>query len=576
MTVAIVLAAVVLSTVWLGAQLAAVLSTGAALPLDAQDTVSAVLRLPATAAQPANAWPEYAALALDTPVLYWASTAAVLLIVALCAGLLLRAARPGIGVGRRTRLGVDTRARLATLRELAPLLVRRPTPGRLILGTVGSGLAKRLVATEDRQTRLRRRRARARQGDRSSVIVIGPSRCGKTANAISGVLEWSGPAVLSSVKTDLLAATLQHRQALGEVKVFDPTSATGQPSAHWSPLRAADTAAGAQRAARALADAGPRAGAENLAFFAALAQQLLWPVLFTAAATGATMTEVVDWMLRSDRPTDQSPGHIASRLDRLAVHPDPTVRGDARRARAAIGAVWGLDDRTRGGTYATCHTLLLPWQDPVVAAAADRQDISLDWLLSGNNTLYLCGPMHEQDRLAPVFGGLLGDLFQQAYERAGRTNQPLPATLVMLDEAGNTPAAWLPQVASTCAGIGILLVTIWQSKAQVDHAYGKLADSVITNHGSKIIFSGVSDTATLEYAASLLGDEELWQRSITADAQLLGGTSRSVNHSTTNAKLIPSDLLRRVAPGHALLIYGTLPPAHLQARPYYRLRRTRR
>jgi len=252
------------------------------------------------------------------------------------------------------------------------------------------------------------------------------------------------------------------------------------------------------------------------------------------------------------------------------------MRGDARRARAAVEAVWGLDDRTRGGTYATCHTLLLPWQDPVVAAAADHQDISLDWLLSGNNTLYLCGPMHEQDRLAPVFGGLLGDLFQQAYERAGRTNEPLPSTLVMLDEAGNTPAAWLPQVASTCAGIGILLVTIWQSKAQVDHAYGKLADSVITNHGSKIIFSGVSDTATLEYAASLLGDEELWQRSITADAQLLGGTSRSVNHSTTNAKLIPHDLLRRVAPGHALLIHGTLPPAHLQARPYYRLHRASR
>ena len=79
----------------------------------------------------------------------------------------------------------------------------------------------------------------------------------------------------------------------------------------------------------------------------------------------------------------------------------------------------------------------------------------------------------------------------------------------VLDEAANTPTRWLPGVASTCAGIGLLLVTIWQSKAQIDAAYGRLADSVITNHGTKIIFSGVSDPATLDYAGRLLGDEDI-------------------------------------------------------------------
>jgi type IV secretory pathway TraG/TraD family ATPase VirD4 len=43
--------------------------------------------------------------------------------------------------------------------------------------------------------------------------VIGPTRCGKTANTISGILEWKGPAVLSSVKTDLLEATMRRRAA---------------------------------------------------------------------------------------------------------------------------------------------------------------------------------------------------------------------------------------------------------------------------------------------------------------------------------------------------------------------------
>jgi type IV secretory pathway TraG/TraD family ATPase VirD4 len=59
------------------------------------------------------------------------------------------------------------------------------------------------------------------------------------------------------------------------------------------------------------------------------------------------------------------------------------------------------------------------------------------------------------------------------------------ASTVVLDEAANTPARWLPQVASTCSGIGIQLVTIWQSKGQIDDVYGTKADSVLTNHGTK-------------------------------------------------------------------------------------------
>ena len=34
-----------------------------------------------------------------------------------------------------------------------------------------------------------------------------------------------------------------------------------------------------------------------------------------------------------------------------------------------------------------------------------------------------------------------------------------------IDEAGNMPLDWLPEVSSTCAGIGIQLVTIWQFSA---------------------------------------------------------------------------------------------------------------
>src|SRR5690606_38207663 len=117
-----------------------------------------------------------------------------------------RAGARGIGPVRLRRLGVKGAARLATARDLAPLIVDGPQPGRFILGRVG----RHLVATEDRRlSPAANRRTRRRQGDRGAVALIGPARSGKTTAAIAAILEWTGPAVLASVKTDLLAATVK-------------------------------------------------------------------------------------------------------------------------------------------------------------------------------------------------------------------------------------------------------------------------------------------------------------------------------------------------------------------------------
>jgi type IV secretion system protein VirD4 len=460
----------------------------------------------------------------------------------------------------RRRLGVDTSARLARRSEIGPLVVWRGRhAGRFVLGYV----KHRLVATEHhRNVRRRSVRRRGSVGDRSSVAIIGPTRCGKTAAAIGGILDWDGPAILSSVKSDVMAATIGWRRRLGEVRVFDPTASTSEASAGWSPLRGASSIAGAQQAARALIDAGPRGGAENLDFFLRLAEQLLWPHLYLAATNGATMRDVVRWIHAQTSPDDPT-----TDLARYAA----TVNGPAGvDAAEALAATWTLDRRTRASAYATGQTLLGAWTDPSVAAASEYDELDLAWLLEGNNTLYVCAPLHHQQRLAPVFGGLLGDLVNQAYERVNRTNTPLPSTLVVLDEAANTPTRWLPHVASTCAGIGLLLVTIWQSKAQLDAAYGPLADSVLTNHATKLIFAGVSDLPTLEYVSRLVGDEEIIRTSATLDRRQRDG---SLTVSTQQTAMLPAHVLRQSRPGHALLVHGTLPPADLTSRPYFRDRR---
>jgi type IV secretion system protein VirD4 len=406
------------------------------------------------------------------------------------------------------------------------------------------------------------------------VAVIGPTRCGKTANVISGILDWEGPAILSSVRDDLLDATLARRRALGQVKVFDPTKVSGQPSCTWSPLRDAATPSGAQKAARSLLAAYARPGGRaDVEFFSDLGTAFLSALFWVAAASGRTMADVVRWVQTRDRPTAKRRGDLGGLVDLALASSDPERRAAAAIAYHGLQAVWNNDQRTTSGIYVTAQRMLGVWTDPMVAAVSQSCDVDLEWLVSGPNTLYVCGPLNEQDRLAVLFGGILSDLIeQQAYEWAGRHRKPLPDLLVVLDEAANTPTRWLPNVASTCSGLGILLVTVWQSKAQIDAAYGTLADAVLTNHGTKIIFSGVSDLSTLEWASRLVGEEEVRHHAISTD---LARGGHSVNESTSRLRLLPTDVLRQAAPGHALLLHGTLPPAHLVARPYFRDRRLR-
>ena len=78
--------------------------------------------------------------------------------------------------------------------------------------------------------------------ERHALVAFGPPQSGKSAGlAVPALLEWTGPAVASSIKTDLLDVTLARRRALGQAFVFDPFGLSGLPSHTWSPLRAART-----------------------------------------------------------------------------------------------------------------------------------------------------------------------------------------------------------------------------------------------------------------------------------------------------------------------------------------------
>ena len=344
---------------------------------------------------------------------------------------------------------------------------------------------------------------------------------------------------------------------MGETWVFDPVGSTAEPSAGWSPLHASSDWQGALRMAAWLAStarAGERGGLQDSDFWYAVAQKLLAPLLFAAASTGATMSDVMRWVDLQDEEEPLRALHQTRQLDALQ----------------AFAASINREERTRSSAYTTAETVLAAFADPgVLATTIQDPVIDPDRLLDGgNHTLYICGPLHEQARLRPLFTALIEQTVASGYDRANRATDRLSKPLLLvIDEAANiAPLPDLAQIASTARGVGIQLVTVWQDFAQIQARYGTFAQTVINNHRAKVVLAGVSDTPTLDYISRLIGDQQTVEESRTRTADGRESTTQSTRHRP----LAPAAALRQADTGTGVLVYGNFYPARLKLRPWYR------
>lgn len=343
--------------------------------------------------------------------------------------------------------------------------------------------------------------------------------------------------------------------------VYDPTSSTGIPSSGWTPLAGCQSWEGAQRVGAWLASAA-QPGAGGLAdadFWYAAAAKLLAPLLFAAASSGRPMADVVRWVDTQE-------------VDEVR---DALVAAEVEEAYFAAEASWRRDERQRSSIYTTSETVLAAYADPGVIDTSRAAELTPQRLLDGGaHTAYLCAAAHEQQRLRPLFATLVQELVAAVYQRATATGRPLdPPLLVVLDEAANiAPLRDLDTLASTAAGQGIQLVSVFQDLAQLKDRWGTRAATIVNNHRAKVIGAGTSDPDTLDYVARVLGDEEIRQVSSTAGREGHGSTTES----TTYRSLAPANVVREGLPGTGVLVYGHLPPARLALRPWFDDRGLRR
>jgi type IV secretion system protein VirD4 len=386
-----------------------------------------------------------------------------------------------------------------------------------------------------------------------NLLVLGVQRSGKTSTVVvPTLLTWSGAAIATSTKEELVRLTARHRAERGPVWVFAPLDRDiswidnlGLQAATWNPISSITDCASAAELADHFTASGKRGMASHwylsasnlitaLAVFARESGGDMGTVLIalnrTAQADYAELSKVVD------------DAHAADLLMAHALTPDREAGSVASTARSCLG-LW-VDERVCSAT------------------SSSERELDLDRLLAEGGTLYLVAPAEEAERCRPLFSALIATLLRKATLRARTQGGVLaPRLLLALDEAANF--ARIPRLAgyaSSGPGQGIQLLLCFHDLAQIESGYGREeARTVWNNCRARLLLPGQGDLATLEQFSRAIGDE-------TRTYSLRHGDARNSSSSEqrTGRPLCSADDLRRL--GEAVLVYASAPPVRLQLR----------
>lgn len=299
----------------------------------------------------------------------------------------------------------------------------------------------------------------------------------------------------------------------------------------------------ARRMASWLTGGAKGSGHGNIEWFEQKGEVALAGLLFAAAVSGATITDVFRWV--------QLDGHQKA-LQALAGHGTPEMLAVVRRMLA--------DNRTAGSVRDTIE-LSLAWAAiPALAEAVtprpgDAVFDAEDFVL-GRGTLYMIASGDEDSPLTPLFRALASYVHYQAgllgtRARAGRLDPPL---LMALDEVAVICPVDLPAMLADAAGKGILIMPVVHGVSQLEDRWGKPGGATIwATCGTKLLLPGISDDTTLESVSKLCGSV----------------TTGEPPHDRV-VRVVPPELLRTLPDWHALVVRMNLSPAVVRFRPVWK------
>lgn len=422
-------------------------------------------------------------------------------------------------------------------------------------------------------------RLRAWSGDSDSVGIVGPPRYGKSSGLIiPNLFTWAGPAVVTSTRGDLLNATGNWRRQIaaqhgGDVYVYDPfASEPGIKTLRWSPLANCDDPAVAYRRVAAMTAVLGR-GISDGEHWRGGAAQILRAMFHAAALGGKTLLDVRRWIAKKD--------------------PGPAVDILRETDHLASAEMWADDllavdrsaDKERSSFFSVARGCLDAAAEPHVADSCAAVDLDVDHFLRTRSTLYIVGPSHYQEVLAPLIVGLVDSIAQRAAELAAADGGRLTSELLLaLDEVANiAPLRSLPSLVSEGGGRGIITMWAAQSLAQLRERYGADGQSaIVTATTAKIIYGGLSNgndlrdisawageiresQATYRTGGPKSGPSEMAPKSTGGFGDQDMDGDRSI--TSTYRPALPIAAIQQMPPFHAYLWYRSNPPRQVDTRP---------
>jgi type IV secretion system protein VirD4 len=540
--VAAILAAFVFTTIgtWTTGQLAGLLFTFTWPHVGLSDALQAAIRWPSHLSDPRMAWPEPAHAALPGPVGFYTAAILVLATMITLTVLVTRRLQRGKktrGFASRSQLmrNLSAGAVLAKAKRLRPDVTGRPTltDVAVALGTATPSRLPLFASIEN------------------SVAVFAAPRQGKTSQVIIPWLyAWNGPALVTSVRSDVIENTLTLRANNGgPIGIIDLSDEGWPYRLRWSHLIGCHKYEKARQRADVMVQVGKDgADSTNAGFFGMSAVNLLAGWLHVAAISGRTMEDVLKWALTEG---DDEP--ITLLADHPAAHP---------MVAAMLENIYAAPAETRSNLWTTAITAVAPLVGetarhifgPSIANSFDIEDF-----LRRSGTIYVLVSEDDAADLAPLLTAFVQEVITVA-KRVGK-NMPggrlTPPLALLLDEVANVvPLPMLPALMSYAGGSGIFTVPVFQSLAQARKRWGRDGADMLWNAATVKVALGGLTGDELDDLSRLAGK---YRETITTIQHGPNGITRSPTISDRDT--ITPEEIRTLDENHreALIIHATTP-----------------
>lgn len=396
--------------------------------------------------------------------------------------------------------------------------------------------------------------AAVRANPRGACLVIGPPGSGKTNGVIApSVATAPGPVVSTSIKWDVLAATVETRRGRGTVWAYDPGGdeaalPDGVTAVHWSPLDSVYDWESALTVAARLRQALPDANDPRASHWLDRAQD--WAAVLLYAASLRGVEDLMKWTRRPRAATDAI---------RAVLDDNPGEDADMA-ADALAAAVDDTEDRERSGIESTMSRLWAVYKLPGGVRTAKGTNFSpADFVRSAADTLYIAVPAERTNVYAPAVVALLEAIRFEQYRRyaeLAKTDTPSAPLTFVLDEVANTAPVDVPAIASEAGGQRLHLVIALQDLAQARHRWGQdRGGGLLTIVGTKALLPGIVDPASLEAISLAIGDYQRGQitESVGDDGR------KSTSYGQSRERSIPPSRIARLDKGSVIVVEGARP-----------------